>query len=53
MLTISINFMVKERKGELELKEHQAMTWGNINQAIESDILEVDLLILQLSLMQA
>ena len=47
---LSVNlssYIIKEWKGEVELKEHQAMKWVNINQAIESDILEADLPILE------
>lgn len=41
------SYIIEEWKGTLDLKEHQAMKWVSINQAIESDILEADLPILE------
>lgn len=41
------SYIIKEWKGKLDLKEHQAMKWVSINEAMESNILEADLPVLE------
>ncbi len=41
------SYIIKEWKGKIDLKEHQAMKWVSIDEAMESDILEADLPILE------
>jgi len=41
------SYVIEEWNGKINLKEHQAMKWVSIKEAIESDILEADLPVLK------